>query len=122
MSISYEWLNWEMINYCVPFLGLLLCATMLFNKHYCTKRKSISTLVVFFALMWLNLTWADFGSDTFTPSRQSMTARILLVLIMVLILVYVRSVTSEVRHLVTTIHKLKADKAALIEQLQTKGG
>jgi len=79
----FDWVTWTMINSTIPFVGVLLSGMMMFSSKSCTSSKTTSTLVILFALIWLNLIWADFGSEVFAPSRQTMSARGLLIMAMI---------------------------------------
>lgn len=86
-------LTWRTANTALPFFGLMFSCYLMFTKTTCTKQKTVSSMVILLALTWLNLMWADFGSELFSPSRQSFTARIMLMCIMILMWLYLRGAT-----------------------------
>jgi uncharacterized membrane protein len=109
----FDWITWTMINSTIPFVGVLLSGIMMFSSKSCTSSKTTSTLVILFALIWLNLIWADFGSEVFAPSRQTMSARILLIIAMGFFM-------SDVRKNTKRIQQLKYEKATLKAYLRTQ--
>ncbi|WP_230657766.1 hypothetical protein [Psychrobacter sp. I-STPA10] len=115
-------ITWNHVNDAIPFIGITLCAFMMFSRKSCTKQKTISTIVILLALMWLTLTWADFASDVFHASLQTMSARIILLITMILIVMYVRSMTGNILNLVNEIKRLKAVNQSLINKMQQKSG
>ena len=86
---------WHLVNDVTPYVGLFIAGHIMFSSKYKTNSKITSTLVVNFALIWLGLLWADVGSLVFVPSRQTILARVLLLIAMLLVMLEVSSTTKK---------------------------
>lgn len=100
-------INLQVINNITPYLGLFMCAVVMFSRRYCTKCKSTSTLIVLYAFIWLGLLWADVGSYVFAPSIHTILARVLLVLSMAVLMLDIAGNTKRINRLKGTIRELK---------------
>lgn len=87
--ISYL-LSWHAVNAVMPFLGIIASGYILYSNKTCTANKAVSTALSLSLMLWLMLVWADWGSAVFTPSYQSMWARILLLIVSALIMFELR--------------------------------
>ena len=87
----YDLINWRTITYIMPFIGITSCFYLLISRKVCTKRIAVSTSVCLFLMVWLLLTWADWGSVVFVASYQIMWVRIILLLIGLLLAYEIRS-------------------------------
>lgn len=108
--ISYL-LSWHAVNAAMPFLGIIASAYILFSGKTCTANKAISTALSLSIILWLMLIWADWGSAVFTPSYQSMWARILLLIVSTLIMF-------ELRRNTINNQKLNRANASIIKENQ----
>lgn len=117
-----HYLIWQNFNLAIPMIGLLLAAWMFFSNKTCTAKKSVSSQVVFFGLTWLVLTWADFGSATFIPSRQTYIARLLILITMIMSALYARSNTTESTKMRSEIKMLKIKLAAMQQYINEQKG
>ena len=114
MSIDYL-LDWRFFNILIPFVGILIMAYTLFSGKICTQGKTVSTSVVLCIFYWLMLMWADWGSTVFTPSRQTMAARVIILIVTILIMSELRRATykrnamqAKNRRLLKCVKNLKA--------------
>lgn len=100
-------INLQIINNITPYLGLFMCAVVMFSGRYCTKRKTTSTLIVLYAFIWLGLLWADVGSTAYIPSIHTILARSLLVLSMAVLMLDIAGNTKRINRLKSTIREFK---------------
>lgn len=100
-------INLQTINNITPYVGLLMCAVVMFSGRYCTKRKTTSTLIVLYGFVWLGLLWADVGSDVFIPSRHTILARVLLILAMAVLMLDIAGATSRYAKVKSKLRKLE---------------
>lgn len=114
MNIDYL-IDWRFFNALIPFAGILIMAYTLFSGKICTQGKIISTSVVLCIFYWLMLMWADWGSAVFVPSRQTMTARVIILIVTILIMAELRRATykrnamqTKNRRLLKCVKNLKA--------------
>lgn len=108
--ISYL-LSWHAVNAVMPFLGMIASGYILYSNKTCTANKAVSTALSLSLILWLMLVWADWGSAVFTPSYQSMWARILLLIVSALIMFELRRNTIDKQ-------KLSRTNASLIKENQ----
>ncbi len=108
--ISYL-LSWHAVNAVMPFLGMIASGYILYSNKTCTANKAVSTALSLSLMLWLMLVWADWGSAVFTPSYQSMWARILLLIVSALIMFELRRNTIDKQ-------KLSRTNASLIKENQ----
>lgn len=118
MIANYNIFDWHWINYLVPFVGLIGCSIMFFSQKTCTAGKAVSTAVSLSMIMWLSLIWADWGSAVFEPSRQTMAARVLIIIISFLIMFELRRATITRFKNTRLIKILERKNNSLIEQNQ----
>lgn len=97
---TIDWLI--VVNRITPFLALIMVATTLFSSRWGTKGKLASTILHLFIVLWVLLIWADWGSDIFSPSRQTTLARVVIFLIMYLML-------SDIRHKMARLKQPKCN-------------
>lgn len=100
-------LNLQIVNIIVPYIGLIMCGIIMFGKRFCTNRNATSTLVTMYALVWLGLIWNDAGSDVFVPSPQTVSARALYLLSMLVLMFEVASSTKKINTLRRLVIELK---------------
>lgn len=100
-------INLQVINNITPYLGLFMCAVVMFSSRYCTKRKSTSTLIVLYGFIWLGLLWADVGSTVFVPSRHTILARVLIVLSMAVLMLDIAGSTKRISKLKSKIREFR---------------
>ena len=90
MSV-FNLLDWRVITSVMPFIGIFSCFYLLISRKICTKRIAVSTSVALFLMLWLLLTWADWGSAVFVASYQIMWVRLILLVIAALIAFEIKS-------------------------------
>lgn len=100
-------INLQVINNITPYLGLLMCAVVMFSGRYCTNRKTTSTLIILYGFIWLALLLADVGSTVFVLSRHTILARVLLVLSMVVLMFDIAGNTKRINKLKSKIREFK---------------
>ncbi|MDO5769003.1 MAG: hypothetical protein Q4P13_05820 [Psychrobacter sp.] len=109
--------SWDRINLVLPFIGLIFGGYLMLTPRVCTKKKTISSIIILFGLMWLALMWADYGSAVFSASRQSFAARVILLMIMALFALALRSQKKSHIHDQLIIARLTTENEALKKQL-----
>lgn len=100
-------INLQVINNITPYLGLFMCAVVMFSSRYCTNRKTTSTLIILYAFIWLGLLLADVGSTMFVLSRHTILARVLLVLSMVVLMFDIAGSTKRINKLKRKIREFE---------------
>ena len=110
-------LDWRFITSLLPFIGIFSCFYLLISRKVCTKRMAVSTAVALFLMMWLLLTWADWGSAVFVASYQIMWVRIILLTIAALIAFELQTQRRFIRMLRAKNVRLKNQNDALIKNL-----
>ncbi len=94
-----SYFNWQGVNLITPYIGLFMCGYMMLSARHCTQRITTSTFIIVLVFIWLNLMWADIGHTHFVPTRQTMTARLLLLLAMLLFMAELYTTTKIIRAL-----------------------
>ena len=100
-------INLQVINNITPYLGLFMCAVVMFSGRYCTNRKTTSTLIILYGFIWLGLLLADVGSTVFVLSRHTILARVLLVLSMVVLMFDIAGSTKRINKLKSKIREFE---------------
>lgn len=114
MSLLYAIFEWHAVTYAIPFIGIVLCFFLLLNNKICTKRKAVSTAISLFLMMWLLLTWADWGSNN-SPSYQILWVRLIMLVIAVLVVFELKQLRLKLLRLSSTNRRLKKQNIALIK-------
>lgn len=79
------------INRSTPMVAIFLTLIALFSKKYITRDCVSSSILHLTILLWTMLVWADWGSEVFRPSRQTIVARCLMVVILGLVVLLIRN-------------------------------
>lgn len=81
------------VNRAIPIICSTLLITVLMGKRVCTKNFILAALLHCWAIREILLIWADWGSAVYTPSRQSLGARVLELIILMLFIALIKLVT-----------------------------
>ena len=79
------------LNRLTPIVAIFLTLIALFGRRYITKDCVSSSILHLTILLWTMLIWADWGSEVFRPSRQTIVARCLMVVILGLVVLLIRN-------------------------------
>lgn len=79
------------INRLTPIVAIFLTLIALFSKKYVTRDYVSSSIMHLTIVLWTMLIWADWGSEVFRPSRQTIVARCLMVVILGLVVLLIRN-------------------------------
>ena len=97
------------INRLAPIVAIFLTLIALFSRKYITKDCVSSSILHLTIVFWVMLIWADWGSEVFHPSRQTIVARCLMVVILGLIVLLIRNYSKIFR-------RMKSDNQALSDE------
>ena len=87
------------INRLTPIVAIFLTLIALFSRRYITRDCVSSSILHLTIIFWVMLIWADWGSEVFRPSRQTIVARCLMVVILALVVILIRNYSKLFRHL-----------------------
>ena len=87
------------INRLTPILAIFLTLIALFSKKYITRDCVSSSILHLTIIFWIMLVWADWGSSVFQPSKQTVIARCLMVVILGLVVLLIRNYSKIFRRL-----------------------
>lgn len=79
------------VNRLTPIVAISMTLIALFSRRYITKDCVSSSIMHLTILLWTMLIWADWGSEVFRPSRQTIVARCLMVVILGLVVLLIRN-------------------------------
>ena len=97
------------INRLTPIVAIFLTLIALFSKKYITRDCVSSSILHLNIVFWVMLVWADWGSEVFRPSRQTIVARCLMVVILGLVVLLIRNYSKIFR-------RMKSDNQALADE------
>lgn len=97
------------INRLTPIVAIFLTLIALFSKKYITRDCVSSSIMHLTILLWTMLIWADWGSEVFRPSRQTIVARCLMVVILGLVVLLIRNYSRLFR-------RMKFNNQALVDE------
>lgn len=97
------------LNRFTPIVAIFLTLIALFSKKYITRDCVSSSIMHLTILLWTMLIWADWGSEVFRPSRQTIVARCLMVVILGLVVLLIRNYSKIFR-------RMKSDNQALADE------
>lgn len=97
------------LNRLTPIVAIFLTLIALFSKKYITRDCVSSSILHLTIVFWVMLIWADWGSEVFRPSRQTIVARCLMVVILGLVVVLIRNYSKIFR-------RMKSDNQALSDK------
>ena len=101
------------INRITPIVAIFLTLIALFGRRFITKDWVSSSILHLTIILWVMLIWADWGSEVFRPSRQTIVARCLMVVILGLTVLLIKNYSKLFRHL----KKLLSDALAKFDAL-----
>lgn len=110
------------VNRLTPIVAIFLTLIALFSKKYITRDWVSSSILHLTIIFWVMLIWADWGSEVFNPSKQTVIARCLMVVILWLTVLLIRNYSKLFRRLKKSLSDVLAKIDALTklyEQLQT---
>lgn len=110
------------INRLTPIVAIFLTLFALFSRRFITKDCVSSSVLHLTIIFWVMLIWADWGSEVFHPSKQTVIARCLMVVILWLTVVLIKNYSKLFRRLKKSLSDVLAKIDALTklyEQLQT---
>ena len=110
------------INRLTPIVAIFLTLIALFSKKYITRDCVSSSILHLTIIFWVILIWADWGSSVFHPSKQTVIARCLMVVILALVVLLIRNYSKLFRHLKKLLNDALAKFDALTklyEQLKS---
>lgn len=87
------------VNRLTPIVAISLTLFALFSRRYITRDCVSSSILHLTIIFWVMLIWADWGSSVFHPSKQTMIARCLMVVILALVVILIRNYSKLFRHL-----------------------
>lgn len=97
------------INRLTPIVAIFLTLFALFSRRFITKDCVSSSILHLTIIFWVMLIWADWGSEVFRPSRQTVIARCLMVIILWLVVLLIRNYSKIFR-------RMKSDNQALVDE------
>lgn len=110
------------INRLTPIVAIFLALIALFGRRFITKDCVSSSILHLTIIFWVMLIWADWGSSVFHPSKQTVVARCLMVIILWLVVVLIKNYSKIFRRLKKSLNDAIAKFDALTklyEQLKS---
>ena len=101
------------INRLTPIVAIFLTLIALFSRRYITKDCVSSSVLHLTIVFWVMLIWADWGSEVFRPSRQTIVARCLMVVILGLTVLLIKNYSKLFRQLKKSLSDAVAKLDAL---------
>lgn len=97
------------VNRLTPIVAISMTLIALFSRRYITKDCVSSSIMHLTIVLWTMLIWADWGSEVFRPSRQTIVARCLMVVILGLVVLLIRNYSKLFR-------RMKFNNQALVDE------
>lgn len=110
------------LNRLTPIVAISLTLIALFGRRFITKDCVSSSILHLTIIFWVMLIWADWGSSVFNPSKQTVIARCLMVVILWLTVLLIKNYSRLFRRLKKTLSDALAKFDALTklyEQLKS---
>lgn len=104
------------VNRLTPIIAISMTLIALFSRKYITKDCISSSILHLTIVFWVMLIWADWGSEVFHPSRQTIVARCLMVVILGLIVLLIRNY-SKIFRLMKSDNQALSDENNRLKQL-----
>lgn len=101
------------INRITPIVAIFLTLIALFGRRFITKDWVSSSILHLTIILWVMLIWADWGSSVFHPSKQTVIARCLMVIILWLVVVLIKNYSRLFRRLKKLLNNALAKFDAL---------
>lgn len=97
------------VNRLTPIIAISMTLIALFSRRYITRDCVSSSILHLKIVFWVMLIWADWGSEVFHPSRQTIVARCLMVVILGLVVLLIKNYSKLFR-------RMKSDNQALSDE------
>lgn len=97
------------VNRLTPVIAISMILVALFSKRFITKDWVLSSILHLKIIFWVMLVWADWGSAVFHPSKQTVVARCLMLVILGLTVLLIRNYSKLFR-------RMKSDNQALADE------
>ena len=110
------------VNRLTPLIAIGLILVALFSRKYITKDCVSSSIMHLTIVFWIMLIWADWGSEIFHPSKQTVLARCLMVVILWLMILLIKNYSRIFRQLKQVLNDALAKfetLTKLYQQLQS---
>lgn len=118
------------INRLTPIVAIFLALIALFGRRFITKDCVSSSILHLTIIFWVMLVWADWGRSVFHPSKQTVVARCLMVVILWLTVLLIKNYSKLFRRLKKSLsdalakfdaltklyEQLKSDYQALVDE------
>ena len=101
------------INRLTPIVAIFLTLIALFGRRFITKDWVSSSILHLTIILLVMLIWADWGSSVFHPSKQTVIARCLMVVILALVVILIRNYSRLFRRLKKLLNNALAKFDAL---------
>lgn len=101
------------INRLTPIVAIFLTLIALFGRRFITKDWVSSSILHLTIVFWVMLIWADWGSAVFHPSKQTVIARCLMVVILWLTVLLIKNYSKIFRRLKKSLNDALAKLDAL---------
>ena len=106
------------VNRLTPIVAISMTLIALFSRRYITKDCVSSSILHLTIVFWVMLIWADWGSEVFRPSRQTIVARCLMVVILGLVVLLIRNYSKLFRRMKFNNQALADENNRLKQLLQ----
>lgn len=110
------------VNRLTPIVAIFLTLVALFGRRFITRDCVSSSILHLTIIFWVMLVWADWGSSVFHPSKQTVIARCLMVIILWLVVLLIKNYSKLFRRLKKSLSDVLAKFDALTklyEQLKS---
>ena len=110
------------LNRLTPIVAIFLTLIALFSRRYITRDCVSSSILHLTIIFWVMLVWADWGSSVFNPSKQTVVARCLMVVVLWLTVLLIKNYSKLFRRLKKSLSDALAKFDALTklyEQLKS---
>ena len=97
------------VNRLTPIVAISMTLIALFSRKYITKDCVSSSILHLTIVLLVMLVWADWGSPVFHPSRQTIVARCLMVVILGLVVLLIKNYSKIFR-------RMKFNNQALVDE------
>lgn len=97
------------VNRLTPVIAISMILVALFSKRFITKDWVLSSILHLKIIFWVTLVWADWGSAVFHPSKQTVVARCLMVVILWLTVLLIKNYSK-------LFSRMKSDNQALSDE------
>ena len=101
------------INRITPIVAIFFTLIALFGRRFITKDWVSSSILHLTIILWVMLIWADWSSSVFHPSKQTVIARCLMVVILALVVILIRNYSILFRRLKKLLNNALAKFDAL---------